>query len=71
MECIMYIRFVLFSIIDTNCRGSPNGVLVLILLNEMKILDGEHRGDAIKMTCHTPCGKECGKYEGASLDHNR
>ena len=26
-------------------------------------------GDAIKTTCHTPYGKECGKFEEASLNH--
>ena len=52
MECCVctYNRFVLFGIVDTNWRGSPNDVLVLILLNVMKILDGEHRGDVVKMT---------------------
>ena len=65
----MYIRFFLFAANNTNCCGSPDDALVLILLNEIRIQDGERCGDAIKTTCHTPCGKECGRFKVAKLDY--
>ena len=66
----MCIRFVLFATNDTNWCRSLDNVLVLILLKEIIIQDGECCGDAIKTTCHTPYNKECGKFERASLDHD-
>ena len=70
MKLSMYIRFVLFVTNDTNwCTLVPDNALVLILSNDIRIQDGEHREDTIKTTCSTPYNKECGKIGGANLDH--
>jgi hypothetical protein len=71
MKFSLYIRFVLFATIDTNCCGLPNNELVLILSNSIRIQDGEHRElqGTIKTTCCTPYIRECGDFGGANLDH--